>query len=451
MDQNRSPLPNFPAVSPRGEESYILGPGDRVRIDVFKVPQYSGENQVLVDGTLNLPDIGPVFVRGLTLLGAADAISQRYASLLRYPNVTVILLAPGPVKVGIAGEVNRPGSYTIPIESGTQLPTLTKAIQLAGGITQAADLRRVQVRRPRGNAPDEVIDINLWDFLQTGDLSRDLTIRSGDTIYIPTATQVDLTESKLIAAASFAPDKNQPLNVAVVGEVYRPGPYTVTGTARTGAAGVPGGTGGNDRTPTITRAIQVAGGIKPMADIQQIKIIRLTKTGTEQTIEVNLWKLLKEGDIRQDVILQEGDTIVIPLAKTITPQESTQIAAASFSPDTIRVNVVGEVKRPGLVQVPPNIPLTQGVLAAGGFTNRSEQGSVDLIRLNPDGTVSRRTIKLDFAQGLDETLNPPLRNDDVIIVSPSALTSFSDVLGTVLNPIGSFFSIFNFFRIFSEL
>lgn len=438
-------------------DAYTLAPGDRIRIDVFKVTQYSGENQVLVDGTLNLPQVGNVSVQGMTLKEAAEAISAQYASILRYPYVTVSLVTSAAVKVGIAGEVNRPGSYTIPSGDGgsqasSQLPTLTRAIQLAGGITQIADLRNVEVRRLLRSGNSRVIKVNLWDFLQTGNLSRDITLRSGDSIYIPTVTQTNLAESVQLSAASFAADKSVPLNIAIVGEVYRPGPYTVTASAKTGAAGETGqsGGGGGERPPTITRAIQVAGGIKPQADVRRIQVRRLARNGTEQTININLWQLLQSGDLNQDLILQDRDTVVIPTAKTISPAESTQIAAASFSPDSIRVNVVGEVKQPGVVKVPPNTPLNQALLAAGGFNIRAKQKNVELIRLNADGTVTRRTISIDFARGLDEQGNPALRNDDIVVVNRSGFTTFSDNLGSLLNPVNGFLSIFSIFRVLTQ-
>ncbi len=434
-------------------DAYTLAPGDRVRIDVFKVTQYSGENQVLVDGTLNLPQVGYVSVQGMTLKEAAEAISAKYASVLRYPFVTVNLLTSAAVKVGIAGEVNRPGSYTIPPgEGGSQLPTVTRAIQLAGGITQIADLRKVEVRRLLRSGTNRVIQVNLWDFLQTGNLRRDITLRSGDSIYIPTVTQTNLAESVQLSAASFAADKSVPLNIAIVGEVYRPGPYTVTASAKTGAAGETGqtGGGGSERPPTITRAIQVAGGIKPQADVRRIQVRRLARNGVEQIISINLWQLLQSGDLNQDLILQDRDTVVIPTATALSAAESTQIAAASFSPDSIRVNVVGEVKQPGVVKVPPNTPLNQALLAAGGFNIRAKQKSVELVRLNTDGTVTRRTIAIDFARGLDEQGNPALRNDDIVVVNRSALTVFSDNLGSVLNPVNGFLSVFSIFRIFTQ-
>jgi polysaccharide export outer membrane protein len=436
-------LPSAPAV----ENAYTLGAGDRIRIEVFRVAQYSGEQQVLVDGTLNLPQIGTVPVQGLTLKQAADAISARYSSLLRYPLVTVSLIAPRPIKVGIAGEVNRPGSYVVPV-AGTQLPTITQAIQLAGGITQAADLRNVQIRRPNLSGADQIIAVNLWEFLQTGNLRQDITLRGDDTVFIPPAANVNLVESAQIATASFAGDKSQPLNIAVVGEVYRPGPHIVTGAASTGAAGETGqADGAGSRPPTVTRAIQVAGGVRPMANVREIQVRRTTKSGVEQVITVDLWKLLQSGDISQDLILQDRDTVVIPIATAVTPEEATRVASASFSPDSIRINITGEVKQPGVLRLPPNTPLNQALLAAGGFNIRARRRSVELVRLNTDGTVTRRSINVDFTKGVDEQVNPGLRNDDIVIVNRSPIAALSDTLGTITNPLGSFLSIFSIFNL----
>lgn len=541
------------------EAAYTLGPGDRVRVEIFKLPQYSGEQEVLVNGSLNLSRIGSVPVQGMTLEQAATAIAAQYtrARILRQPQVTVSLLVPRPLRIGIAGEINRPGSYTIPIQN-SQFPKLTQALQLAGGITQAADLHSVKIRRTHRVGSQQAIEVNLWQVIQTGDLSNDLTLRDGDTILIPTATAINPAETPQLASASFAvdktqpidvavlgevrqpgthtiktegtvtglprvtqaieaagginpladirkvaikrstkigmgqtieidlwaflqsgdlqqdlilqngdtvfvptatdlnlaeasqlrnvsfaPDRSQPLNITVIGEVFRPGPYTVTGSARTGQAGVPGGSGGSETPPTVTRAIQIAGGIKPLANIRKIEIRRFTSTGEERTLEVDLWKLLQQGDSSQDAVLQDGDSIVVAKATEPPLEEASQIAAASFSPDTIDVNIVGEVPKPGIVKIPPNTPLNQALFAAGGFTNRSKKSSVQLIRLNPNGTVDRRKVQIDFANGANEETNPVLYNNDVVIVGRSTLASVSDTLDTTLNPLGKFLTIFS--------
>lgn len=547
------------------EAAYTLGPGDRIQVDALLLPEYSGEHEVLTDGTINLPQIGSVRVEGRTLEQAANAITARYTSarILRMPQITVNLLSSRPLKVAVAGEIHRPGSYTLAVE-GSRLPTVTQALELAGGITQAADLREVQVRRSQFGT-NEVIELNLWQLLQTGATSNDLPLRDGDTIYVPATTQINVEEGPQIATASFAApqtepvnvavlgevlepgphsvtgqggpggqptvtqalqaaggiqpladisqivvrrytkagveqsvelnleellqggdsrqnlilqegdtvyvpavsdinlaessqlrrlsfalDQTEPLNITVVGEVFRPGTYTVAANARTGEAGVPGNASGAG-VPTVTRALQVAGGIQPSADVREIQIRRPTSNGAQRTIAVDLARLL-EGDSSQDPFLQDGDTIFVPTADEINTAEAARLASASFSPDIIRVNVVGEVENPGIVQVPPNTPLNQALLAAGGFNNRADDEEVNLIRLNPDGSVTREEVPINFAQGVNEQTNPPLRNNDIVVVERSTIASVSDTLDTAVGPLGRFLSIvsfpFQFFRIF---
>ncbi|MGG6293747.1 polysaccharide biosynthesis/export family protein [Leptolyngbya sp. AN02str] len=433
------------------DAAYTLGAGDRVRIEVFRMPQYSGENSVMVDGSLNLPVVGSVDVEGMTLAQAADAISGRYAQILRRPLVTVSLITPRPIEIGVVGEVNRPGAYTVN-RDGAQFPSITQLLETAGGVRQSADLRRIQVRRPQRPGVETIIAVDLWQFLRTGDLQHNFSLRDGDTVVVPPAETINLAEAAQIASTSFAP-AGAPINIAIVGQVFRPGTYTVSGNARTAQAGVPGGLDqGGGLAPTVTRAIQVAGGIMPDADIRQVQIRRTTRAGTEQVLTVSLWELLKAGDLNQDVILQEGDTVVVPLATALDPTEANQIASASFSPNTIRVNVVGEVVRPGVVEVPPNTPLNQALLSAGGFTNRAARREVELIRLNGNGSVARQELPIDFAQGINEGSNPALRNNDVIIVRRSGFASTTDALEAVTNPIARFFTLFslplNLFRLF---
>ncbi len=64
----------------------------------------------------------------------------------------------------------------------------------------------------------------------------------------------------------------------------------------------------------MTQVVQKAGGIKPSADIRQIQVRRLTRSGREQLIDLDFWQLLKAGDISQDLVLQQGDTVIIPVA-----------------------------------------------------------------------------------------------------------------------------------------
>jgi polysaccharide export outer membrane protein len=370
---------------------------------------------------------------------------------LQRPIVTVSLLAARPISVAIAGEINRPGSYTIPAVTPADgnTPNLTRIIQLAEGITQAADLRNVQVRRLRTSNPgapnaNETLTVDLWQLLQTGNVQQDLRLQDGDSIFIPPTNSVNLQEARQLAAANFAAKNTRPLKVSVVGEVLRPGPYTLSegGVAqRTQDQANPNVL----QVPSVTRAIQIAGGITQSADIRNVQVRRLTRTGPPQAIKLDIWQLLTAGDVLQDLPLQDGDTIEIPTATTLNDRDAGVLAAASFSPDKITVNIVGEVERPGAVSVPPNTPLNQALLAAGSFNKRAVKRSVTFIRLNPNGSVSKRDINVDLAQGLNEQNNPPLRNNDTIVIRKSAIAGIGDALGLVTSPLGGLFGLLNIF------
>jgi polysaccharide biosynthesis/export protein len=565
--------PQTPQSAPRQTvDAYTLGPGDRIRVDVLNVPEYSGEYIVLVDGTVNLPIIGAVPVNGYSLTQASQTISQRYAPLVRRPFVTVGLLVPRPVQVAIAGEVNRAGSYTIPLTETRKFPTLSQAIQLAGGVSQTSDLRRVRITRngrvgyfnllavlrnadisqditlrdgdtvfiptatnvnandiarttdsnlssqdsaikvaivgevakpgtysmkaetspvnPNGtggkvslptlteamrlaggatasadiagirvkrltkNGGYQVISINLLRLLDNGDRAQDLVLQDGDTIYLPSDPVIGSYGSRRLVTSSFGPQVLNPIKVAIVGQVNRPGTYNLKGEANSSNTQQ----NINLSPPTVTQAIQAAGGIKPTADVRQIVLQRFNREGRGQVVKINLWSLLTTGDLSQDLVLQEGDRILIPEVASINPGEIDTLANAPFSPATIKVSVVGELgnQSSGNNQAPrtsysldlaPTTTLNQAILAAGGFNPvRANKNSVDLIRLNPNGSVTKRTINVDFAQGINEANNPVLRNNDVIVVGRSGTTRVGDGLGSVLNPLAPLLTILNIFR-----
>jgi polysaccharide export outer membrane protein len=471
--------PGFPLVpasvpSSVRSEVYTLGAGDRIQMDIFNVPEYSGTNgqhQIEADGSLSLPLIGSLGVGGMTLEQASNAVKERYGKYLKRPWITLKLLAARPLQIAIAGEINRPGAYTISSAAGpggtseqigTQMPTISRALRLAGGITQSADVRQIKIRRPQRNAPEQIINVDLWQLLQNGDLRADMTLRDGDTIFIPTVTSLNRQEAPTLAVANITGQSTQPINIAVVGEVTRPGTYTlakeVQSRVQENESGADSGLFAAKETPgggetvlpqTVTRAIKMAGGITPVADIRQIQVRRLTRAGTEQIINVNLWQLLEAGDVSQDLALQQGDTVSVPKAENLDALEGTQVANSNFSPDSIKVSLVGEVVKPGSFALQPNTTLNQALVAAGGFNkSRAEMDSVDLIRLNPNGTVSRLSVKVNFSATANQETNPKLQNNDVIMVRRSSRATFSDNVGGTLAPLSPLLGIFRLFNIF---
>ena len=92
--------------------------------------------------------------------------------------------------------------------------------------------------------------------------------------------------------------------------------------------------------------------------------------GTESQLsykqaELDLLDLVLDGNQSQNPFLFDGDTIRIREAAE-TPEEAVELAAVNLSPQVISVNVIGEVEKPGKVELQANTPLVQAVLAAGG-------------------------------------------------------------------------------------
>jgi polysaccharide biosynthesis/export protein len=411
----------------QSQTPYLLGAGDRLDIEFFNIPEYSAQYTVLADGALHLPQAGTIVVEGLTLEQATQRIIDRYAAILRRPIITLNLLQPRAVTVAIAGEISRPGAYRL---SADDPPTLTQMLQEAGGVTQSADIRRIEIQRVGDrHLGRESVVVDLWQLIQTGDLRQDIVLRDGDSIVIPTAMAINPQEARRLANSNFASDETQPIQVAVVGEVNRPGPHSLRLNDNL--------TDSNDGLDalTVSQAIRVAGGITQKADVRDIQVQRVTHTGGQQTITVDFWQLLAAGDLQQDLPLQDGDTIIVPTATALAPNELTELAAASFAADEMIVYVVGEVDAPGAIALPPNTPLNQAILAAGGFNGRARRGTVQLVRLNADGTVSQERLSVDLSNSLAMDDNPSLQPGDTIIVGRSGLASISDTVGLILSPV----------------
>jgi polysaccharide export outer membrane protein len=433
----------------RSPESYKLGGGDRILVEILEVPDLTRGYEVLSDGSVNLPLIGLVSIRGRTLVEATNIIRNAYRRVLKDPVVTVSLVAARPLNVGVIGEVTKPGNFIITLTPGpgvapsVQYPTVTQAIRLAEGVTGVADIRNIRVRRPQPDGPDQVLNVNLWNFLQEGDISQDIILQDRDTIVIPTVANFNQAEARQFATANFSPPPEKPRSISIVGQVNRPGPYVVIGGNTTSDLSREG-------FPTVIRAIQLAGGITSDADIRQIQVRRVTRRG-EQIIPVNLWQFLESGDGGQDAILQEGDTIIVPKATIVNPAEAGVLATTNFAPSGINVFVVGELRTSlDPLRLPANATLNQALVSRGffGYENtRARRDKVELVRLNNDGTATKRTIQVDLSQGINEETNPQLRNNDMIIVSRSGLANLVDRMNAITGPVGSATGVLNFINI----
>ena len=443
--------PGIPNTSGLPAGDYRIRPGDTISINNLEGREFSGDYLVPPDGSLSLPMIGGVSVLGLTMEEAAEAIANAYLRFFKYPQIGVSLLSISPLGISIAGEVNSPGSYIMPLQNlrehrGIEFPTVARAIEQFEGVSISADLSRVQVRRRQSNGQDQAIYLNLLDFILAGDLSQNITLRDGDTIFIPTKDEVNLLEIRQLALANFAIDLNMPRTITVIGEVTRPGPYVIKGGDTIG--GNKPFAGRADGLPTVSRALQLAGGVTRSADIGQIQIRRTTKTGRQQLFTIDLWEFLQAGDVTQDTILQDGDTIVIPTTTNLSQTEILEIAKSSFAADLntpSTVTVVGEVSRPGTIVVQggdtvgvntqfagqnEGLPtLTRLLQLAGGVTRSADIRSVEIRRRSRTGADRVIDVNLwEFLQTGDRDIDPILEDGDTIVIPTATNLSQTEIL-----------------------
>jgi polysaccharide biosynthesis/export protein len=224
------------------------------------------------------------------------------------------------------------------------------------------------------------------------------------------------------------------LHVAILGEVSRPGAYVVTPQ--------------NGELPKLTQIIEQAGGITQQTDLKNIQIQRPLRDGTFQLVRTSLWQLLTQGDLSQDLAIRDGDTITLNTAENLPLDVAKLVARSNVAGQEIAINLVGEVYSPGIQKITVGTSLNQVLLTAGGLTGQAKKKSIELMRLNANGTVSRQKIAIDYSQPIGSEGNPVLQNQDVILVDRSFGAKITDKVSNILSPINSIFSLFNLFSPF---
>lgn len=133
------PLPSLAAVG----ADYKLAPNDLLEFDIYGVPNMRRDVRINASGVISLPLIGPVPVVGLTGQQAEQLIAARYAEkYLQDPQVSIFVKEFTTQRITIEGAVLKPGIYPVM----GQL-SLLRALALAGGYAQYAELREIMLYR----------------------------------------------------------------------------------------------------------------------------------------------------------------------------------------------------------------------------------------------------------------------------------------------------------------
>jgi polysaccharide export outer membrane protein len=280
-------------------DSYVLGPGDSLQIELIDIPELSGSYSIGPDGTLYLPRLRAVYASGLTIEELNKFLTQCFAQFIKKPRLYIRPISYRPIRVYVGGEVRRPGYYTLsgsgsltnisesanqqisqggflPPQGGNQtgisgsaggglstfasaFPTVFDALRTAQGLTPYSNLQSITVTRklPDGAGGGKVrTALNFLDVIISGNEDQNIRLSDGDVITVAKSSEILRDQLLMAGQTNLSP---QFLQVFVSGRVKTPGPQTLP------------------QASTLNQAIISAGGPKLLRG--KVEFIRFTREG----------------------------------------------------------------------------------------------------------------------------------------------------------------------------
>lgn len=177
------PTEERPELKPHTEERYKLVPGDVIDISYRYTPEFNQSVTLQPDGFVGLQIVGDIKLGGLTVEEARTKIAQKAAVRLKDPEITILLKEFQKPYFVVSGEVGTGGKFEM-----RENVTVLQAVMIAGGFKDSAKTSNVVVFRKLNDEMAEVRTINLKSIKKTSDLENDITLRSGDIVYVPRNT-----------------------------------------------------------------------------------------------------------------------------------------------------------------------------------------------------------------------------------------------------------------------
>jgi polysaccharide biosynthesis/export protein len=164
-------------VRPWEKEEYRLGPGDKLRVEVYKDAQLSQSLQVRPDGKITLPLVGDFVATGKTPIQLRDELAKSLKEYVTNPVVTVIVVEALAAQVYVIGEVTNPQTLVM------QGPmTVLQALAQVGGLREFADRDDIRILR---KSPNGVQTIGFNYKRAVKGESEAVFLQPGDTVVVP--------------------------------------------------------------------------------------------------------------------------------------------------------------------------------------------------------------------------------------------------------------------------
>ena len=272
--------------SAKKEDTYVVGRDDILDITVWQSPDLTRAVTVASDGTIEYPLLGSLAAAGQTPTQIAKIIQEKLAQgYVKNPQVSVSIKEYNSKKILVFGEVSKPGLYKLRGEipllellfmvggaaQDAKRMTIIRPPQVSGEGVPSALLPPASEEREDPAGSSEALEVDLIALLSKGDLSQNVMIFPGDTVYVSSGTGQ---------------------RYHVLGQVKSPGPYEWV------------------QDITVLEAIKLAGGATERAAGNRIKV-RKIYNGQKQEIKVNILDIMR-GKKKDDVVVKPGDTIIVP-------------------------------------------------------------------------------------------------------------------------------------------
>ena len=254
---------------------YIIGPGDKISIQVFGKEKDELELTVNREGQIIFPAHGPFTVSGLSFNEMKRLLTARIKEKVIGVDVVVGIASLRSMRVFVLGDAHKPGPYTL-----SSLSSVTHAIFAAGGISDIGSLRNIQLKR----AGKLVTSIDLYDLLIKGDSRSDVLLQSGDVIFI-------------------APKGN---TISVEGEVRRPAIYELS------------------QKENFNDVLAMSGGLLPTAFAKTTRVERYNQDSLRTVVNIDL---TKKSDLAKEA--HAGDAVYVMKAAEMFEQSITVIGAVT--------------------------------------------------------------------------------------------------------------------------
>ena len=420
---NNKDLTFEPAMNIATPQSYVLGPGDAVSVDVYGASQKTFDCTVSPDGQIIIEGFGPIQVGGLTVAAAKARIRSTLGSRYSSSRISLSLGQTRTISVNVMGEVKVPGTYTL-----SAFATVFHALYMAGGTNELGTLRNIKIYRR--NQLISVCDI--YDYILNGKMTGNVRLNDGDVITVGpydcivdisgkvkrpmyyemkknesvgtllkyaggftgdaytkavrvnrktgreyavfNVEEFDMNSFRIADGDSVSVDSILPRyrnTVEIKGAIFRPGMYQL-----------------GDGINSVRTLIQHAEGLTEDAFTNRAVMHRMKDDRTLKVIPIDIKGIM--SGIVADIPLKENDVLFIPTKQ------------AAMSERTITIQ--GEVQYPGIYKYADDETLEDLVLQAGGLKDNASTVKVDVARrvASPYATTTDSIIAHNYTFSLKE-------------------------------------------------